>query len=325
MGFFPRSGRSCRLLAACFCVFAAGSAAEEGGSGHYFPGSMSSFIDGVPTEETIIFRLNVLGYEGEFDSDVKVPIAGLAALDVEVDSLAVGFTGLWRPPIELGERWSYAAAVTVPFVDLEVEADVGVPIDPLERTVRRKDSDSGLGDILLFPFMLNYNVSPALNYNFRVGLYAPTGDYEKGQLANTGKNYWSVEPTAALVYLNPKNGREFSAFLGATFNEKNDDTDYKSGTQVHLEATVAQHFPLWDGLAGAGVTGFWYEQVTGDSGSGATFGDFKARSRGIGPVVSWTGKLAGTDTVAALKWLHESGVKRRPEGDTLFLKVVFKF
>lgn len=298
---------------------------EEGGNGHYFPGSMSSFIDGVPAEETLIFRLNVLNYDGEFDSDVRVPIAGLAALDVEVESSAVGLTGLWRPPIEFGERWSYAAAVTVPFMDLEVNADVAIPQDPQGRAVRRSDSDSGLGDVLLFPLMLNYQVNPALNYNFRLGLYAPTGDYQAGKLANTSKNYWSVEPTLAAVYLNPKNGREISAFLGATFNQENDDTDYKSGTQMHLEVTAAQHFPLWSGLGGVGLSGFWYEQVTGDSGSGASFGDFKAKALGIGPVVSWAGQLAGTDTVAEFKWLHESGVEKRPEGDTLFLKIVFKF
>ena len=298
--------------------------AEEGGSGHYFPGSMSSFIDGVPQDEELILRLNVLEYAGDFDDDVRVPIAGLAALDVEVDSVAVGLTGLWRPPIALGESWSYAAAVTVPFVEIDVEADVGLPADPQGRTVRRSDTDSGLGDVLLFPLMLNYNVSPSLNYNFRLGIYAPTGGYETGKLANTGKNYWSVEPTAALIYLNPESGREFSAFLGATFNQENPDTDYQSGTQLHLEATAAQHLPLWGGLAGVGLTGFWYEQVTGDSGDGASFGSFKAKSLGIGPVLSWAGKLGGADTVASLKWLHESGVKRRPEGDTVFLKLVLK-
>ena len=65
------------------------------------------------------------------------------------------------------------------------------------------------------------------------------------------------------------------------------DTNYKSGTQMHLEATAAQHLPLWGGGASAGVTGFGYKQVTGDSGSGAAFGDFKARSFGLGSVVSY--------------------------------------
>ncbi|MEP4485840.1 MAG: transporter [Halioglobus sp.] len=298
---------------------------EEGGGGHYFPGSMSSFIDGVPAGETTILRLNVLNYSGNFDSNVAVPIAGLAALDVNVDSTAVGLTALWRPPLDIAESWSYAAAITVPFVDLDVAADVLIPQDPLQRTVRRGDSDSGLGDTLLFPVMLNYNASPALNYNFRLGLYAPTGGYEQGRLANTGKNYWSVEPTIAAVYLSPESGREFSAFFGTTFNEENSDTNYESGTQAHLELTAAQHFPLWGGLAGVGATAYWYQQITGDSGRGANFGDFKGRALGLGPVVSYTSTIGGADLVAEFKWVHESHVKRRPEGDTLFLKVVAKF
>lgn len=131
----PRGrGRLAGLLCFCFALLlpVINASAEEGGSGHYFPGSMSTFIDGIPAEETIVFRLNLLDYSGNFDSDVAAPIAGLTALDVEVDSVALGFTGLWRPPVDLGERWSYAAAITVPFVDIEVEADVAVANDPLE-------------------------------------------------------------------------------------------------------------------------------------------------------------------------------------------------
>ena len=32
--------------------------AEEGGSGHFLPGSMGSFTDGVPLKETFIMRAN---------------------------------------------------------------------------------------------------------------------------------------------------------------------------------------------------------------------------------------------------------------------------
>ena len=79
---------------AFFCLFLATIApplsfAEEGGSGHYFPGSMSSFVDGVPAEETVILRLNALAYDGDFKSNLAAPIAGLAALDA-----AVGLIGM---------------------------------------------------------------------------------------------------------------------------------------------------------------------------------------------------------------------------------------
>ena len=308
-----------------FAFHCSPSAAEEGGSGRYFPGSMASFVDGVPTGETVIVRLNVLHYIGDFSSNLVVPIAGLAALDVKVKSTAVGLTGLWRPPIDMGDHWSYAASLTVPFVNTKVEADVLSPNDPLQRTVRRSDTVTGLGDIFMLPIMLNYNVSQALNFNFRVGLYAPTGDYQEGELANEGKNFWSVEPTAAMLYLSPENGREFSAFLGTTFNEKNSASDYRSGNQMHMEITAAQHFPIGNGGASAGVTGFWYEQVTGDSGSGATFGAFKARTRGLGPVIAYNHKLGSNDFIAELKWLREFDVERRPEGDIVFLKALIKF
>jgi hypothetical protein len=36
-----------------------------------------------------------------------------------------------------------------------------------------------------------------------------------------------------------------------------------------------------------GLVGYVYEQITGDSGAGATLGDFKSRGVGIGPQVGY--------------------------------------
>jgi len=36
-------------------------------------------------------------------------------------------------------------------------------------------------------------------------------------------------------------------------------------------------------MADAGLTGYYCKQVTGDSGSGATVGDFEAKTVGLGP------------------------------------------
>ena len=151
------------------------------------------------------------------------------------------------------------------------------------------------------------------------------GSYEAGRLANAGKNYWSIEPTVGAMYLNPDTGIECSMFSGLTFNTENTDTDYHSGTQWHFEGTVAQHFPLWDGLAGVGANGFWYQQLQGDSGSGTVLGDFKAQSVGVGPVVSYSKKLGGHDVTMEAKWLHEIEVKNRLEGNYFWFKLLYKF
>ena len=84
--------------------------------------------------------------------------------------------------------------------------------------------------IVLMPLMLNYNVNPDFNVNVRLGFYAPTGNYEVGRLANTGKNFWTIEPVLGLMYFGQKNGIEASAFVGADFNTENEDTNYKSGS-----------------------------------------------------------------------------------------------
>lgn len=307
------------LLLATTILLSLPVVAEEGGSGHYMPGSMSSFMDGVPTDQTFITRLNILDYQGSYEH--SLPFAGTEAADVDVSSKAIGLTMLYRPDIDLGENWSYAFSATIPYVDMKVSADVFASSGDFRKT----DSDTALGDIILMPLMLNQHINSDLNLNYRIALYAPTGSYEVGALANTGKNFWTVEPTIAAVYMGQENGIEASIFAGVDFNQENNDTNYKSGVQAHLEGTLAQHFPLWGGLAGAGVTGFYYNQLTGDSGEGATYGGFKARSVGAGPTLSFIKKAGNTDIMAELKWLHEFSTTKRVKGDTIFLKIMAKF
>ncbi|OCH18955.1 MULTISPECIES: transporter [unclassified Aliivibrio] len=293
---------------------------EEGGSGHYMPGSMSSFVDGIPDSPSFIARLNVLTYEGKYDKNL--PIAGLNTADIDVKSQALGLTMVYRPNFEIGDNWSYAFGGTIPFVDIEVTASVETSG---QYGVKVTETDSGLGDIMLMPVMLNQIINPDLNVNYRVSVYAPTGDYQVGRLANTGKNFWTIEPTIAAIYVGKENGIEASIFAGMDFNTENKDTNYKSGIQAHIETTIAQHFPLFGGLAGVGATGFYYTQLTGDSGSGATYGDFKAKSVGAGPTISFVHSVGKTDILTELKWLHEFETKRRVQGDTIFLKAMAKF
>jgi len=214
-----------------------------------------------------VLRLNGVYYGGNIAAEI--PIAGVDAADVDVHSTAVGLTAFWRPSWgTISERWGYAMSATLPFLRVHVEGDVQVPA--LGTTVHAEDTEYGLGDTVLFPVMLNYHANDDFNVNMRLGVYAPTGDYEEGRLANTGKNYWTLEPILGLMYLGQKNGREVSLFFGADFNTENHATEYRSGTQLHIDGTVAQHFPVGTALLGLGVTGYWYQQAANDSGSGAT-------------------------------------------------------
>jgi len=307
------------------CWLTGPAAAEEGGSGHYLPGSMASFVDGVPLKEAFIVRVNVLNYNGNVNASKPIPLGGKTTLGADATSWGYGLTLLWRPPLEIGKDWSYAMSATIPYIMMDVSADVEATAGSVSSAVSRSSSTNGLGDIVLMPLMLNYNVHPDFNVNFRVGAYAPTGDYKVGRLANTGKNFWTIEPVLGLMYFGQQNGFEASAFLGADFNTENDDTDYRSGRQVHVDGTLAQHFPLLGGLAGGGVSAYYYKQVTADSGEGATLGDFKGKTVGVGPVISYVHSLWGIDTIFELKWLHEVETENRLKGDIVWLKAVCKF
>lgn len=320
------SGMTRLLVAAAVLAFPGLAPAEEGGSGHYFPGSMASFIDAVPPSPTFIVRLNVLDYGGSASLTRPIPIAGLTTLGAHADSSGLGLTMLWRPPIDLGPRWSYAMSATIPYVFLDVNANVATTLpNRMPVGVARSSTTDALGDIVLMPVMVNYNASRDFNLNFRLAAYAPTGNYEVGRLSNTGKNFWTVEPILGLMYFGQKNGRELSVFTGFDFNSQNDATQYKTGTEFHIDGTLAQHFPALGGLFGLGASAYDYQQITGDSGAGATLGAFEGSSIGVGPVASYVGKVASLNTVWELKWLDEVQTHDRLQGSTLWFKVLAKF
>ena len=299
--------------------------AEEGGSGHYMPGSMASFIDSVPPAPAFLMRLNVMSYEGSTSPQLTIPIANLLATNLDASIVGYGLTMVWRPEfINLGEGWSYALSTTIPLVTAKVSASAATSRLP-GFSITLSDEETGLGDIIVQPIMVSRMLSPDFKINSRLTVYTPTGDYTAGKLANTGKNFWTLSPSVEFMYFGQKSGLEVSLFAGIDLNTENQDTDYKSGTQSHLDATLAQHFPLWGGLAGAGINGYYYQQLSGDSGEGATLGDFKAMTTGAGPVLSYSTKIDSHSLTGELKWLHEMDTKKRLEGDIIFFKFLVGF
>lgn len=296
--------------------------AEEGGSGHYMPGSMASFIDSVPPAPAFLMRLNVMSYEGSATAQLTIPIAGALCSGVEASIMGYGLTMVWRPDWAfLGEEWSYSMATTIPLLTSEVSASAASPLRP-GRSISLNDEETGLGDIIFQPIMVSRKFTPDFKVNSRLTIYAPTGEYTVGKLANTGKNFWSFSPSVEFMYLGQQNGFEASLFAGFDINSENPDTDYTSGTQFHIDGTLAQHFPLWGGLAGAGINAYYYEQIAGDSGDGATLGDFKAMTTGLGPVLSYSSKVGTHSVTGELKWLHEGDTEKRLEGDIIFFKLL---
>lgn len=123
-------------------------------------------------------------------------------------------------------------------------------------------------------------------------------------------------------YLNQKNGLEVTTYLAYDFNTKNSTTDYQSGQVFHADVTAAWHFlKVGKGAFGAGANGFYLQQTTGDSGSGARLGSFKTMSAGVGPVVSYAAQFEKVGVSASVKWLPQIGTDNTVKGDYVWVKL----
>lgn len=302
------------IHASALTLAAAVAHAEEGGSGHYAPGATADFIDALPGKPALVAANAFTFYHGS--ATPPIDFAGNLTANARADLYADSIFALYETPLTL-LGGNYAVATVIPYVWLKVDGKVG----PLKVS----DSTSGLGDIELIPFILGWTNTSDMKYDVRLGVYAPTGDYEKGKLANAGRNYWTFEPTVSFSWLSSKIGTEVTVFGAFDINTQNNTTDYTSGTSFHIDGTVAQHFPLFGGFAGVGAEGFVYEQITGDSGSGATLGDFEGRTVGVGPVVSYAHKIGKVDFAGEVKWLPEVDVTKRLKGDYVWVKLGIVF
>jgi hypothetical protein len=307
------------LLAATTLTLGITANAEEGGTGHYAIGGVATMADLAPTDPGWIIQPLYLNYEGDAANAKVIPTAGKVTLDLDakVDALVLGAIYTFDEPV-LGAY--YSVATYLPYVEMDVTAKVLTDLS----FQRENDNVSGLGDITLVPVMLAWK-SDNWQYSAMLPIYAPTGDYEVGRLANQGLNYWTVDPTIGASYNNPDTGFNFALNGGITFNTENNDTDYKSGSVIHVETSVQQLLPLGPGFVGVGLNAFIYQQISSDNGEGAVLGDFKGRSMGIGPVLTYILPTKAGNGLLELRWLPETNTEKRLEGDYFWLKAAWQF
>ena len=298
------------------------ASATEGGTTHIIPGSMATLADNAPAAGPGIFvKPMYLNYSGS--ASAQIPTAAGLAANLEADSNTLALVGGYTFAGKvLGAAYTVVAAL--PYTWLDISGNVQLPSGGAKRI---GNSVSGFGDITLIPAMLAWKEPDSpWQFNAVLPIYMPTGNYQVGRLGNTGLNYWTFDPIFGVVYSNAKSG--FNALLNTGFaiNTENPDTNYKSGNLLHFDGAIQQILPVGKGLMTLGAEGFYFQQVSCDSGSGATLGCFKGRTAGLGPVIGYIQPFSKTESlVLEFKWLFEMDVKNRLDGDYIWLKAVYKF
>ena len=282
--------------------------ADEGGMSFWLPGQFGSF-NAVPGDPG--WSLPLIYYHTTADADPsKLFLRGgrvNAGLDVKADLLFAVPTYVFTDPV-LGGQASVSVAGVFGRTKVGVDSTL---TGPGGRTLTGSQSDSLTAGGDLYPAgYLKWNRGV---HNFMAYTMAgvPVGAYQAGRLANLGTNHWALDAGGGYTYLDPKAGHEFSATLGFTYNFENPDTDYKNGIDGHLDWAASQF--LSEQLH-VGLVGYFYQQVTGDSGAAAVLGDFKSRVYAIGPQIGYFFPVAGRKWYVNLKGYYEFEARNRPKG-----------
>jgi len=236
--------------------------------------------------------------------------------EVEADAYYKLLTPLLVTPLTvLGGNVGFGIAIPIGWKDVFAAGNLAAGDVALRQTFR--DSDAALGDPVASAFV-GWNRG---NWHWNVGALVniPIGEWDEGALANIGFNRWGLDLNGAITWLDPQVGLDLSAAAGFTFHAENPDTGYQSGNEFHLEFAAVQNFsPQFS----AGVVGYYYEQISGDSGGPPVLGDFKGRVTAVGPFVGYNFQIGETPASTRLRWYHEFDAKNRLEGDAAFFTLV---
>ncbi|UCO98879.1 transporter [Metapseudomonas lalkuanensis] len=290
-----------RVLSCCILAVLGQVAHATEGGGSTYPLGAENYMSGAMPPPGFYGQVFSTHYEADTlrgnDGD-SLPV------DFRVRANVIAPRLIWVSEQQLfGGNLAFAALF--PFVDLRVEVN------------GQSQSKKGLGDIIFGP-ALGFHHSDKLHSIFALDFIAPSGEYDRGDLANIGRNYWTVEPVWAISYVDPA-GLNASVKLMYDFNQENPATDYRSGQEFHFDYAVG--WGLGNGWV-LGVGGYYYRQTTDDRQDGETIDDNKGRALSIGPSIMYSNQEGWFLTA---KWEQETQVRNRAEGDAYWLKLTVPF
>jgi len=112
----------------------------------------------------------------------------------------------------------------------------------------------------------------------------PSGTYDPNRLSNLSFGFGGIDVGVGYTYLDQKTGHEFSVVGGLTYSTINPYLQYQNGIDFHLDWGASQFISK---NVHIGLVGYYFQQITDDSGPGAKLGGFRGRTVGLGPQIGF--------------------------------------
>jgi hypothetical protein len=282
-------------------LFATPAAASEGGAEAYPNGADTQRVAVLPPPGTYVLTYTTY-YTADRINDASgdaLPIP--VKIDAEAQIARIAHVSSTKI---LGATW--AQHVLVPLVNLRTK--IG----------GHSDNRTGLGDIIVNPIILSWNVGKNSHIAAGIDTFIPIGEYRSTRQANLGRNYWTFQPIVTYSYYDPA-GPELTVKVMYDLNTKNKATDYKTGETIHTDFSAGYNL---DKLT-LGVTGYYSKQVKDDRQNGAMVGPNGNRGElfAVGPMLRYQ---LGHVPISA-EWQHEFVAHNRSQGDRFWVKAAFRF
>ena len=310
----PATSFQATLIALALLLAPGSAQALEDGASSYPRGYRDLAAGLLPQEAGVYVRDDLNFYRGDLDETQQGGAVSIHAdLDVIVNVSRATFVTGWRP-------FGLTQAFGVSWVQAGSTLD-GRFVTP-GGTVRPDEETIGIGDLAVTPLLLGWDDG---NWHGTTGfaIWIPIGSYQADRFVNPGRNYWSFGPHVAVSWLDDESGWDLSLAALYVTNLENPATDYDSGNVLHFNGYAGKQVAPWLKI---GMAGYALQQVTGDSGSGATLGDFRARVFGLGPALRFGIDLGGGNELPLLlKYYREFGAENTFEGNLVSIGTSFRF
>ena len=316
------------LVLALMALTGRPAAADQGGVGFWLPGAFGS-LAATPLVPGWSLGAIYLHSSVSGSGDVAASRA-IAFPNGRVNNLTINLNANIKATVDLGvlsPSYVFATPVlggqfainvlaTYGRQQANLDATVTGALGPIGFATERSVSQSlsAFGDVFVQP-TLRWN-QDVHNYMIYGMTNIPVGAYDLARLVNLGLGHWSIDAGGGYTYFNPQTGNEFSVVSGLSYNFKNPSLDYQNGIEWHLD-WGASHFVSKQ--VHIGLVGYAYQQITGDSGLGATLGDFKSRVLGIGPQIGFLFPVGDKQGYLNLKGYKEFDAEHRADGYNVWL------
>ena len=244
------------IFGATLLIFSpmSGARGAEYGTGPWVKGYTDIFGGVLPSQPGFYFRGDAYHYNGNADATI---FDGRVAFNVDQDYTATLMALTYVTPWKI-LGGTYAIAVVPSAVAMDVNVGIQIPAftGPRGRTFGPFDFNTGdtkfsQGDTAFAPAVIGWNAG---NFHWNVGVFgfAPTGEYDKRNLANTSLNHWAVMSRLAGTWFDPKTGWQVNGAAVYSVNWENPATNYETGNILNLDGAITKNF----GPLGLGVVSY---------------------------------------------------------------------